>query len=80
MGTKHPPSPITSCKPPPNSLKNSNVNPKMKTIKEIVGACSLAHNTLGVKRACWSFRMGTKKSDKHVNYSYQSSQTKQQVG
>jgi hypothetical protein len=51
----------------------------MKTI-EGVGACSLIHNILGVKRAYWNSRIGTKKNDKHVNYSYQYSQIKQQVG
>jgi hypothetical protein len=52
-----------------NSLKDSNANPKMKTTKEGVGARSLAHNTFKVRGACWSFRMGTRMSDKHVNYS-----------
>jgi hypothetical protein len=33
---------------PPRSLKDSNVNPKVKTMEE-VGVHSLAHNTLGVK-------------------------------
>jgi hypothetical protein len=30
--------------------------------------------------ACWSSRMGTRKSDKQVNYSHGPAQTKQQVG
>jgi len=51
-----------------NSLKDSNANPKMKTTKG-VGARSLAHNTFKVRKTCWSFRMGTRMSDKHVNYS-----------
>jgi len=38
---------------PPSSLKDSNVNPKVKTMKgEGVGAHSLAHNTYGVRRVC----------------------------
>jgi hypothetical protein len=67
---------------PSNSLKDSNASPKMKTTdkmkttEEGVGARSVAHNTFGVRGACWSFRMGTRTSDKHVNYSYQSAQTK----
>jgi hypothetical protein len=52
-----------------NSLKDSNANPKMKTMKEGIRARSLAHNTSKVRGACWSFRMGTRVSDKHVNYS-----------
>jgi hypothetical protein len=65
---------------PQNSLKDSNVSPQMKIIEEErVGARSLARNILGVRGACWSFGMGTKKSDKHVNYSYQYTQTKQQI-
>jgi hypothetical protein len=31
-------------------MKNSNVNMKVKTMKEGVGVCSLVHNMLGVKR------------------------------
>jgi hypothetical protein len=33
----------------------------MKTIEEGVGAHSFTHNTLGVRRACWSFGIETKK-------------------
>ncbi len=65
---------------PPNSLKNSNVSPKMKTTKERIRAHSLVRNTSRVRRVCWSSKMGTKKNDKCVNYSYQSAQTKQQAG
>jgi hypothetical protein len=36
---------------PPNSFIKSNVNPKVQTTKEGVGACSFAHNTLVVE-AC----------------------------
>jgi hypothetical protein len=49
---------------PSNSLKNSNVSLKVKTTKEIVRVHSLIHNTLGVRKACWSFRMGTRANGK----------------
>jgi hypothetical protein len=48
---------------PPNSLKDSNVSPKMKTTKG-VGICSLPHNILGVRRLCGSSGMRIKMSDK----------------
>jgi hypothetical protein len=35
---------------PPNSLKNSNVNPKVKMMEKGVGACSLTRNAFGGKR------------------------------
>jgi hypothetical protein len=39
--------------PPPNSLKNSNANPKMKTLEEEgIGACSLARSIFGVRGVC----------------------------
>jgi hypothetical protein len=60
-------------------LKDSNASPKVKTTEEGVGAHSLARNTSRVKRLCWSFEIGTRTNDKHVNYSYQFPQTKQQV-
>jgi len=54
---------------PPNSLTNSIASPKGENNGKIRNwACSLAHNTLRVEGACWSFRMGIKKSDKRVNY------------
>jgi hypothetical protein len=37
---------------PPNSLKDSNVNLKMKTIEKRIGVHFLAYNTLGVRGAC----------------------------
>ncbi len=55
---------------PPNSLKDSNASPKVKTMKKIVGVCSLIHNTSRVKGVCWSSRMGSKTSYKWVNYSH----------
>jgi len=59
---------------------DSTANPKVKTMKgEKVGARSLACSILGGRMACWSSRMGTKKSDKQVNYSHGPTQIKQQV-
>ncbi len=42
---------------PPNSLKNSNVNPKVKTT-EIVEVCSLTCNILGGKKGVLELRDG----------------------
>ncbi len=56
---------IIGCDAPPNSLMDSIANPKVMTTKRGgVGARSLARNILGVEKACWSFRMGTRKIDK----------------
>jgi hypothetical protein len=63
---------------PQNSLKDSNANFKIK-IKGI-RVCSFTHSTLGVRMACQSSRMGTRMNRKRVNYSYESTQTKQLVG
>jgi hypothetical protein len=38
---------------------------------------SLAHSSFGVKGACWSSEMGTRMSDKWVNYLYGPTQMKQ---
>jgi hypothetical protein len=66
---------------PPNSLKDSNVNPKMETTeKKGVWVCSLVRSILGVKGACQNFGMGIKTSDRWVNYSYGHAPTKKQVG
>jgi len=54
---------------PPNSLEDLNASPKMKTT-EGVKVHSFARNTSGVRGMCWNFGMGTKLSDKQVNYSY----------
>jgi hypothetical protein len=52
----------------------------MKTTEEKgVGVHSLACNTLGVRRASWSYGMVIRTSDKWVNYSHGPVQTKQQV-
>jgi hypothetical protein len=64
---------------PQNSLKESNVNLKVKTTKG-VGVRSLVRNTFGVREACWSFGVGTRMNDMRVNYLYGPTQTKQQVG
>ncbi len=66
---------------PPNSLMDSTANPKVKTTEgKRIGAHSLARSTLGVERACRSFGMGTRLSDKQVNYSHEPPQIKQQGG
>jgi len=53
----------------------------MKTSEEKgIGMRSLVHNTLGVKGACWGFKIGTRKNDKRVNCSHGSAQNKQQIG
>jgi len=63
---------------PLNSLKDSNVNPKVKTTKEEkIRAHYLVCSTFRVKGVCWSSKMGIRTNDKHVNYSYQFTQTKQ---
>jgi len=64
----------------PKSLKDSNVSLKVKIVKEGVEVCSLIHNISKVRNACWSSEMGTKMSDKWVNYSHGPAQNKQQVG
>jgi len=44
---------------PPNSLMDSTSSLEVKTTKrEGVEGRSLAHNTLGRRRACWSFEIG----------------------
>jgi len=47
--------------------------------KNELGLCSLVRNTLEVRKACWSFWMEIKASDKRVNYSHELAQNKQQV-
>jgi hypothetical protein len=41
--------PITINDTPPHSLKDSNASPKVETMKEGVGVCSLTHSTSGVE-------------------------------
>jgi hypothetical protein len=53
---------------------------KEKKRKKGVGVHYLAHNALGVRGACWRSKMGTKTSDKQVNYSFGPIQINQQVG
>jgi len=38
--------------------------------EEGIGMRSLARSTLGVRRACWSFGIRSKKNDNWVNYSH----------
>jgi hypothetical protein len=53
----------------------------MKTMKEEkIRARYFVCSTFRVKGVCWSSGMGIRTSDKHVDYSYQFTQTKQQVG
>jgi len=55
---------LIPCDAPPNSLKDSNTSSKVRTTKEGVGVCSIVHNISGVRKACWSSRMGTRMNDK----------------
>jgi hypothetical protein len=53
----------------PNSLKDSNASPKMKTTKEEgVEVRSLAYNISKVRGVCWNSGMGIRMNDKWVNY------------
>jgi hypothetical protein len=56
---------------PPHSLKNSNVNLKVKTKKKGVGVCSLTCNISGVERCVgalgWGLRQVTSGSIIHTN-------------
>jgi hypothetical protein len=40
----------------------------------------LGSHHFGGKKACWNSKMGTRMSDKQINYSHGPTQTKQQVG
>jgi hypothetical protein len=54
---------------PSNSLMDSIVNPKHENNGRIMSwGMLLGSQHFGGKNACWSFGMGTKKSDKQVNY------------
>jgi hypothetical protein len=56
---------------PPHSLKNSNVNSKMKTEEKGVGVRSLDRNTSGVERCAralgWGLRQVTSRSIIQIN-------------
>jgi hypothetical protein len=57
---------------PPNSLMDSIVSPKVKTKKrKVVGVCSLAYNTLGLKGCVgaprWGLKRLTSKSITHTD-------------
>jgi hypothetical protein len=62
---------VTSTYALPNSLKDSNANPEMKTSKEGIGVCYLAHNTSWVKEAFealgWGLRRMTNGSIIHMD-------------
>ncbi len=62
---------------PPSSLMDSAVNLKVKTIEGGSWGTLLGSQHFGGKRACWSSRIGTRMSDKQVNYSHKPTQTKQ---
>ncbi len=52
---------------PPKSLKDSNINPKVKTLEEErIGICSLACNTSRLKEACQNSRMGIKMTSRSI--------------
>ncbi len=71
-----------SCDALSHSLQDSNASLKVKTTKaKGVELHFLTHNTLGLRRACWSSSMRTKTNDKRVNHSLSHglTQTKQQV-
>jgi len=66
---------------PPISLMSSTVGPNGENNPTIRNWGMLPGSQhFGGKGACWSFEMGTKKSDKKINYSHRHAQTKQQVG
>jgi len=54
----------------------------METIKEesVEVAFLWLVALLGVRWVCWNVEMGTRTSDKRVNYSHEPAQIKQQVG
>ncbi len=60
-----------------NSLKDSNANSKVEiSEKEGIVVCFLICGILGLKKACWSSKMETRKNDKWVNYSLELTQIK----
>jgi hypothetical protein len=65
---------------PPNSLKDSTVSSKVKTMKKIIQVYFLIRNISRVTNVCYSSKMGIMMNDKRVNYLYGPAQTKQQVG
>jgi hypothetical protein len=66
---------------PPKSLMESTVNLKGENNGRIKSWGVLPNSQhYGGRRACWSFGVGIKESDKQVNYSHEPTQTKQQVG
>jgi hypothetical protein len=53
---------------------------KWRQWKNELGYVPLFTTFQGVRRACWSSKMGIKMSDKWVNYSYLFAQTKKWIG
>jgi hypothetical protein len=64
----------------PSSLIYSNVSPRWTQRKNEELGCAHGSQHFGGRRACWNSEIGTRKSDKQVNYSHKFAQTKQQVG
>jgi hypothetical protein len=57
---------------------DSNVSPKGENNERIRNWSTYPGSQhFGGRMVCWSFRMGTRKSDKQVNYSHRPAQTKQ---
>jgi hypothetical protein len=65
---------------PPNSLKDSTMSSKVKTMTKKIQVYFLIRNISGVRNVCYSSKMGIRMNDKRVNYLYGPAQTKQQVG
>ncbi len=64
-----------------NSLMDSITNPTGENNRRIRSWGTLfGSRHLRGKGACWSSEMGTRESDKKINYSHKLAQTKQQVG
>ncbi len=64
----------------PSSLINSNVSPRCKQQKMRNWGMFLGSHHFGSRGECWRCEIGTRKSDKQINYSHVPVQTKQQVG
>jgi len=62
---------------PPHTLKDSNVNSKVKTTKARIGGMFPSLQHFESRGACCSSGMGTKTNDKWVNYSHEHTHPKQ---
>jgi hypothetical protein len=66
------------CDAPSNSLMDSTVSPKCENNERIRNWGKLPGSQhFGVEGVWWNSMMGTKKSDKQINYSQRPTQTKQ---